>query len=112
MLDIFVGNKRENEGFDLELRDATEYAPLRVTTNWSDIEVLSEPKVLLGFKGYSPVLIARVDDKRVPRTLYISAKSIAEPLEEMRLDNAGLFTGLRFKVRKLGNEKTALYELS
>ena len=96
----------------MELLDITEYSPLRVATKWSDIEVMSEPRVLLSYRGYNPLLIVRVDEKRFMRSLYISAKSIAEPLEEMRLDNGGLFTGLRFKIRKTGSEKTALYEFS
>ena len=73
---------------------------------------MSEPRVLLSYRGYTPLLIVKVDEKKVLRSLYISAKSIAETLEEMRLDNGGSFTGLRFKIRKTGSEKTALYEFS
>ena len=43
--------------------------------------------------------------------LYINAKSIATQLEEMRSDNKGNFTGLKFRIRKTGPEKTAVYEL-
>ena len=96
----------------MELLDITEYSPLRVTTRWSTIEVMSEPRVLLAYRGYTPLLIVKVDEKKILRSLYISAKSIAETLEEMRLDNDGLFKGLRFKIRKTGSEKTALYEFS
>ena len=96
----------------MELLDITEYSPLRVTTQWLAIEIMSEPRVLLSYRGYNPLLIVKVDEKRLIRSLFISAKSIAEPLEEMRLDNGGLFTGLRFNIRKTGPEKTALYEFS
>ena len=92
-------------------RNITEHAPLKVTTEWIDLEVLSEVDVLLTFKGYAPILLVRVLGKKIPRILYINAKSIATQLEEMRSDNRGNFTGLKFRIRKSGPEKTAVYEL-
>ena len=90
----------------------SDHSAIRVTTKWLNIEVVSEPNVLLTYRGYVPVLLVLVDGKRVPRCLYIAAKSLAEPLEEMRQDNNGLFKGLKFQLRKSGDEKTAAYEFA
>jgi hypothetical protein len=94
----------------LEIKDISEYAPLRVTTAWLDIEVISEPQVQLTYRGYVPALVVTIQGKKIPRSLFIAAKSIAQPLEEMRQDNNGLFKGLKFKLRKSGPEQTAGYE--
>ena len=99
------------KGFNILDLDITEHAPLKITTEWIDLEVLSEADVLLTYKGYAPILLVRVVGKKIPRVLYINAKSIATQLEEMRSDNKGNFTGLKFRIRKTGPEKTAVYEL-
>ena len=91
-------------------KDVNDYAALKITTKWTEIEILSEPKVLLTFRGYAPVLLVMVDGKKIPRSLFIQAKSIATQLEEMRVDNNGKFTGLKFRLRKTGLEKTAGFE--
>ena len=94
----------------MELKDISQYAPLRVTTDWLDLEVISEATVQLTYRGYVPVIIVKIKDKKLPRSLYIAAKSIAGPLEEMRQDNNGLFLGLKFKLRKTGKEQMSGYE--
>ena len=96
--------------FVLELKDVSQYAPIRVTTKWLSITVVSEPLVLLTYKGYVPALVVKIDGKKIPQSLYIAAKSIAGPLEEMRQDNGGLFLGLKFRLRKSSEEKTSVYE--
>lgn len=92
--------------------DISAHSPLRVGTDWISVEVISEPGVLLSYRGYAPVLLVIEEGKSIPRCLYIAAKSIAEPLEEMRRDNDGEFSGLKFRIRKVGAEKTAAYEFS
>lgn len=96
----------------VELKDISQYAPLRVTTDWLDLEVISEVKVQLTYRGYVPALIVKISDKKIPRSLFIAAKSIAGPLEEMRQDNKGSFVGLKFKLRKAGKEQTSGYEFA
>lgn len=91
--------------------DITKHAPIKINTEWIDLEVLSEADVLLTFRGYAPVLLVKVHGKKIPRVLYITAKSIATQLEDMRSDNRGSFLGLKFRIRKSGPEKTAVYEL-
>ena len=57
---------------------------LKVGTGWIEIEIVSEPDVVLTFKGYIPVLRIQKSRTNVEYLLYISAKSLAEPLEELK----------------------------
>ena len=57
---------------------------LKVSTGWIELEIVSEPDVVLTFKGYAPILRVRKSRTGVEYILYISAKSLAEPLEELR----------------------------
>ena len=86
-------------------------ALLRINTDWVSLEVISEAEVYLIHKGYIPVLRVIVDNKKTPRLLSLSAKSLAFPLSEMRNDNAGNFKGLKFEIRKESAERTALFEI-
>lgn len=91
--------------------ETDQLALLRVSTEWLNLQIISEAEVYLTARGFIPVLRVVVDDKKTPRLLSISAKSISYPLNEMRSDNAGNFKGLRFELRKAGVERTALFEL-
>ena len=84
---------------------------LRPTTNRVDLEVVSEASVKITNFGYSPVVKILESGRKIPRLLIISAKSLAVPLEEMRIDNGGQFKGLKFSVRKASEDKKSAYEL-
>ena len=84
---------------------------LKPTTNWVDLEVISEASVKITNFGYSPVVKIMESGRKIPRLLVISAKSLAVPLEEMRTDNGGQFSGLRFSLRKASEDKKSPYEL-
>lgn len=91
--------------------ETEQLALLRINTDWVSLEVISEAEIYLTNRGYIPVLRVLVDNKKTPRLLSLSAKSLAFPLSEMRSDNAGNFTGLKFEIRKESAERTALFEL-
>ena len=91
--------------------ETEQLALIRINTDWVTLEIISEPEVYLTLRGYIPVLRVITDGKKVPRLLSISAKSLAYPLNDMRSDNAGNFTGLKFELRKESTERTALFEL-
>ena len=91
--------------------DDPDIVPFRASETWKSIEVLSEPYVIYSTRGYAPVIDVRVEAKKITQILYISARSLATPLEEMRLDNNGLCKGLRFEIRKSSDARTATYEL-
>lgn len=84
---------------------------LRVGTGWISIRVISEPDVVLTFRGYAPILAVKEERTGLEYTLYITAKSLAEPLEALRTDNGGNFTGLTFRIRKETDEPMSRYEL-
>ena len=84
---------------------------LNVGTGWIELEIVSEPDVVLGFRGYAPILRVRKSRTGVEYMLYISAKSLAEPLEELRKNNVGTFKGTRFRIRKESMEKMSKYEI-
>lgn len=84
---------------------------LKVSTGWIQLEIISEPNVILTYKGYAPILRVRKLRTNVEFILYISAKSLAEPLEELRENNAYLFKGIKFQVRKKNNAPMAKYEV-
>lgn len=84
---------------------------LKVGTGWIELETIAEPDVILTIRGYAPVLRVRQLNPALDYLLYISAKSIAEPLEELRKDNGNLFVGVRFRIRKASMDRTSKYEL-
>jgi hypothetical protein len=73
---------------------------LKVGTGWIEVEIISEPNVILTFKGYAPILRVRKLSNDLEYTLYISAKSLSEPLEELRKNNLGIFKGIQLRIRK------------
>jgi hypothetical protein len=86
-------------------------ASLKVGTAWTELEVASEPDVVLTFRGYAPVLEVRVVQSGLIKHLYISAKSLSVELENLRRQNKGAFKGLRFRLRKESADQTAPYVL-
>ena len=84
---------------------------LKVNTGWIELEITSEPDVLLTFKGYAPILHVRKLNNDLKYILYISAKSLGEPLEKLRENNGGVFQGIQFRVRKKDATPMAPYEI-
>ena len=84
---------------------------LKVGTEWIGLEMISEPDVVLTFKGYAPILQVREISTGSEYRFYISAKSLAKSLEELRRHNGGVFKGIQFRVRKESMDKMAKYEV-
>jgi hypothetical protein len=83
--------------------------PLKLTTGWTSIEIVSEPGVLTTFKGYAPAIAVRTVVNSLEYSLYLSAKSLMECLEPLRKANGGHFTGLALKLRKESDSPMAKY---
>ena len=83
---------------------------LRVTTRWSKVEIISEEFVVFTSFGFVPTVLVKVDDKEIPRMLHIGAKSLASQLNEMRQDNEYRFTGLKFELSKVSDDKRSPYQ--
>lgn len=84
---------------------------LKVGIGWIELEIISEPDVVLTFRGYAPILRVRKISNDLEYMLYISAKSLGEPLEMLRKNNAGTFKGIQFRIRKESMDQMAKFEI-
>ena len=84
---------------------------LKVSTEWIELEIISDSDVIITTFGYAPFLRVREIKTGTEYRFYISAKSLAAPLEELRNNNNGIFKGIRFSVRKESMERVAQYEI-
>ena len=84
---------------------------LKAGTGWIELEVVSEADAFLTVRGYAPVLYVRKVRTGVSYQLYISAKSLADPLEALRGDNGGVFSGIRLRIRKASTDRMSKYEV-
>lgn len=81
---------------------------LRVGTAWTALRIESEVGVVMTSRGYAPaVLVSREGFKHL---LLIGARSLSEPLEELRIKETHL-VGLQVEIRKVRPESNAPYEL-
>ena len=72
---------------------------LKVTTDWTDVEIISEPYVILTIRGYAPAVTIK-NQNGEELGFYLSAKSLSDKVEELRKKNNNNFTGIKFKVKK------------
>jgi len=82
-------------------------ANLKVGVNWINVEVVSEPYVVMSFRGYAPVV--DVTGPEGKQMLYISSKSISEGLDPLVKANGGKFLGLKLRLRKESEDRMAPY---
>ena len=75
------------------------------------MEIISEVDVTPTAYGYTPFLQVKEIKTDSDYGFYISAKSLAAPLEELRKNNGGVFEGIQFRVRKEGTDQKAQYEV-
>ncbi len=80
---------------------------LKVGVDWVSVEVVSEPYVVMGFRGYAPVV--DVTGPTGKQMLYISSKSISEGLDPLVQANGGKFLGLKLRLRKESEDRMAAY---
>ena len=86
---------------------------LKVDTEAVRIRLMSEPYVVCNSFGYQPAIdIWHIKKKRAYR-LYLSARSLATQLEQIRSNN-GLthFTGIEFWINKVSDQRTSPYVVS
>ena len=84
---------------------------LKVDLEPKYIQVVSEPYVVFTVRGYAPVIDIIERKSRHATALFISAKSLAQPLEMLKKENGDLFSGLEFWIRKASDGRTAPYIL-
>lgn len=84
---------------------------LSFTVEPTTVKIMSEPYVILTARGYAPVVDAEVVGEPDSRIMYISAGSLSNQLEELRIQNEGKFKGITAKIRKESTDKFAKYIL-
>ena len=88
-----------------------ELLQFRVNPSWRQIEIISEPYVILNSFGYKPAVEVKVENKNINQFMYINPKTLAEPLDKLRIQNNNNFIGIKLKIRKASEERTAKYEI-
>ncbi len=73
------------------------------------LEIVSEPFVVNTFRGFAPVVDVKVEGEEGAKSMYISAKSLADSLTPMVEENGGKFTGLKLKIKKESADNRAPY---
>ena len=91
----------------MEDNEKLEY--LIIGTEATVVAIVSEPKVVMTYRGYAPVVEVIVDGESQKRLMYINSKSISTTLETLREENGGVFAGIKIRIRKESNDKFAKY---
>jgi hypothetical protein len=94
----------------LRERVGTDTPRLRVGEPWTDVLVLSEPFVIPTVRGYAPAILVRRRSVTYKEHLLVGARSIAIPLEELRL-STGSLVGQSLSIRKTAGHQSAPYEV-
>ena len=82
---------------------------LIISTDAVVVEIVSEPRVVMTYRGYAPVVEVKVDGEAANKLMYINSKSISTTLEGLKNNNSGNFTGIKVRIRKESNDKFAKY---
>ena len=83
---------------------------LVVSHHWITVTVESEPFVVPTGLGYAPAILVRRPGATQREHLLIGAKSLGKPLEILRR-KCHTLRGQTVKMRKMGQEKKAIYQL-
>lgn len=83
--------------------------PLRVDTSGVSIKIMTEPFVVNTTRGYAPAVNVQLQDTGEERTMFIGAKSLADPLQQMVSSNGGRFSGLKLNLKKQSDDRYAGY---
>lgn len=82
----------------------------RAGTRFTTLEVTSEPYLVLTFRGYTiAVEVHELATGSRCELLIGGIKSLAESLEPLRASNNGMFSGLRFGIKKENEDRFSPY---
>ena len=82
---------------------------LMISTEAVVVTIVSEPRVVMTYRGYAPVVEVQVEGEDAKRLMYINSKSISTTLENLKNENDGKFSGIKIRIRKESNDKFAKY---
>ena len=86
---------------------AEQRSNLKVGVDTVNVDIISEPYVVMSFRGYAPVVdVSGPDGKQI---LFISSKSISQGLDPLVQENGGKFQGLKLRLHKESDDRMAAY---
>ena len=91
-------------------RVGTSTPRLRIDHKWIELEIRSDPFVVVTTRGYAPAMIVRRNRAAHQEHVLIGAKSLATELNELRL-RRGTLRGSRISIKKQSPERIAPYVL-
>ena len=80
---------------------------LKVGVDFAEVEIVSEPYVIMTMRGYAPVVEIQTGGAR--KRLFIGAKTLGDELEPAVKKQGGKFAGLKFRVKKESADKMSPY---
>lgn len=83
-----------------------ELQTLKVALDWLDVEVVSEPYVIMTMRGYAPVVDVKSGGET--KRLFIGPKTLGQAIDPS-VKKRGKFSGLKFKVKKESADQMAPY---
>ena len=83
---------------------------LRVGPEWAEIQILTDPFVIYRRDRYLPVVLIEELRTELKRLLFISALSLGQSLEPIRVKR-GTLIGVNIRLRKKGEERFSGYEI-
>jgi len=83
---------------------------LRLGTDWTEIQILSDPFVVCRRDRYIPAVLVEEMNTEEKRLLFVSAGSLGQCLEPIRA-RRGALVGLNVRLRKKGDDRFSTYEV-
>lgn len=90
--------------------DPASLSHLRIGTDWSEIEILTDPFVVYRRDRYLPAILVEQLDSDDRYLVFVAATSLGKCLESIR-EERGALVGLRIRMRKKGDDQFAKYEV-
>jgi hypothetical protein len=108
---IFKGKylPRELKPIDLKVSIRTSTERITISEDWNHLTIRSDVFFLYTWRGYAPSILVE-NTKGELFHLIVGAKSLSSNLESIR-NSTGQIIDIPISVRRLGSEKTSVYEL-
>lgn len=82
---------------------------IKISDSRSVLLIKSDPYVIYGRMGYTPVIDVEEIHKGLNGYLVITAVSLGEPLNEIQNDNSGILIGITISIQKQDASKFSPY---
>lgn len=83
---------------------------IRIGTEWTYLQILTDPIVVYRNKRYLPAVLVEETNTENRGILFITAMSIAEIFEPIR-ETRGALVGVNLRIHRKGEDKFSTYEI-